>query len=300
MHLSIMTNEQLRALIAVVEHGSFRAAAAAMFKTQPTISASVRALEEEFGISLFDRGGYRPTLTTEGKAFFRQAKQVIKQASELEMLGHQLAKGDVATLSISLSAMCASPPGLDTIKNFCIKHPNMQLNINTEHLSGVLEQLQLEKSDLAIGPNIGLDESYDFVEITQLSMITVAAPGYLSVGEGREVPQKELRLLPHILISDTGSVAPFDHVNVLVGGRRWYVNDYQMKKTLLLSAMGWARIPLHIVEKELESGLLVPLKVENFTYQSQVPIYLIRLRLQPLSHLAKLFWDDMLASGASV
>lgn len=289
-----MKNEQLRAFIAVVEQGSFRAAASTLFKTQPTISASIKALEEQFGFTLFSREQYRPALTTEGKTFYRQAKLLIKQAAELEMLGHELAQHDAPTLSLSLSAMCALPPGIETIKQFCDKHPSMRLNINTEHLSGVLEQLQLETSDIAIGPDMGLDQRYEYVEISHINMITVIAPNSISINTRKTASQKEVRVFPHILISDSGSVAPFDHVNVLAGGQRWYVNDYQMKKTLLLSGMGWARIPRHMIEDELAQGLLLPLNIENFASQSRVPIYLIRMKHQPLNQLAKQFWDDML------
>jgi DNA-binding transcriptional LysR family regulator len=290
-----MKNEQLKAFIAVVEEGSFRAAATALFKAQPTISASVNALEVQFGIRLFNRNSYRPMLTTEGKAFYRQAKLLIKQVGELEMLGYELAKGEVPTLTLSLSAMCASPQGLDSIKQFCQKHPNMRLDISTENLSGVLERLQLEQSDLAIGPDFGLDHRHEYLEVTRVKMVTVAVPNYVVSNEG-VVLQQSLRSLPHILISDTGSIAPSDHVNVLSSGQRWYVNDFQMKKALLLSGMGWARIPEHMVEQELKVGALVRLRVENFNYESLEPIYLIRLKQAPLSQLAKLFWEEVVGS----
>jgi DNA-binding transcriptional LysR family regulator len=99
-------------------------------------------------------------------------------------------------------------------------------------------------------------------------------------------------------VADTGSRAPFDHINILPGGQRWFVKDYQVKKALLLAGMGWARIPLHMVEPELLRDELLPLQVENFASRSDVPIYLIRLRHSPLSELAMGFWNAMLASDA--
>ena len=63
-----MKLDQLRAFIAVVESGSFRAAAEAIHKTQPSVSAAVKALEEQYGIVLLDRDSYRPTLTAQGNA----------------------------------------------------------------------------------------------------------------------------------------------------------------------------------------------------------------------------------------
>ncbi|WP_421869269.1 LysR family transcriptional regulator [Motiliproteus sp.] len=289
-----MTNDQLRAFVAVVEQGSFRAAANHIHKTQPSVSAAVATLEQQFDFQLFSRDSYRPSLTTEGKTFYRQAKQLLGRVSELESLGHHLARGAVPSLSISLSAMCALPPGLERIRRFCDRQPQLQLNIATEHLSGVLEKLLNESADLAIGPHTGLDDRFEFVEISRLTMITVARPGFIDLAADATIPQHLLRKRPHILLSDTGSVAPFDHINVLPGGQRWYVSDYMMKKSLLLAGMGWARTPLHMVEAELKNGELTALKVENFNYRSQVPIYLIRLRDQARSGLAKEFWQQML------
>lgn len=289
-----MTNDQLRAFVAVVEQGSFRAAANHIHKTQPSVSAAVSTLEQQFEFQLFSRDSYRPSLTAEGKAFYRQAKQLLGRVSELEALGHHLARGTVPSLSISLSAMCALPPGLERIQRFCDRQPQLQLNITTEHLSGVLEKLLNESADLAIGPHTGLDDRFEFVEITRITMITVARPGFLDHPNDSAVPQALLRNRPHVLLSDTGSVAPFDHINVLPGGQRWYVGDYMMKKSLLLAGMGWARIPLHMVEPELDRGELEALNVESFNSRSQVPIYLIRLRDQARSGLAKELWQEML------
>ncbi|MFC6671076.1 LysR family transcriptional regulator [Marinobacterium aestuariivivens] len=294
-----MTNEQLRAFVAVVEQGSFRGAAVQIFKTQSTVSAAVRALEDEFGLRLLSRDSYRPALTTEGKAFYRQAKKLLGEVQVLENLGHHLARGEAPTLTLSLSAMCAIPLWLDAVRRFCSRSPGMRLNINTQHLSGVLEQLLREKADLAIGPRIGLDERFDFVGIGDIGMVTVAAPGYLEGGGERTIGQTELRNRPHILISDSGSLAPFDHVNVIPGGQRWYVGDYQMKKALMVAGLGWARIPDHMVDAELGNGLLVALEVENFNSRSRVPIYLIRRRDLPLSELAQAFWQEMTAESRS-
>lgn len=288
-----MTNEQLKAFVAVVEKGSFRSAANALFKTQPSISAAIKSLELQFEFCLFDRDHYRPVLTSKGKAFYTQAKKLLKQSSELETYAHQLANTEMPQLAISLSAMSAFPPVLDKIKTFWNRHPHMQLQLNTEHLSGVLEQIQLETSEIAIGPAVGIDQQYDVIEISQINMITVAAPGLFKRANNAIVSQQTLRNLPHILISDTGSMAPFDHINVINGGQPWYVNDYQMKKALIISAMGWARIPEHVVTSQLADGSLQKIQVENFNSQSTVPMYLIKLKRLSLSKLAKLFWDEM-------
>jgi len=291
-----MKNDQLRAFAAVVEQGSFRSAAEHMFKTQPTVSAAVQALEQQFGFQLFNRDGYRPTLTVEGKEFYLQAKQILASVQQLEKLGHQLSQGLTPSLSVCMSVICANPMILHKIKQACEFIADFKIDISGEHLHGVQEQLQLEKADLAIGPRYGLDDRHEFVEVAKVNTVTVAAPNAIQA-KGKIIRHQELYPYPHILIANP-NVSPNTaepHINVLNAGKRWYVNDYQMKKELLLAGMGWARIPQHMIELELERGQLIKLEVENFNSSSQVPVYLIKMRHQPMSLLADDFWKSMIS-----
>ncbi|MGH1441364.1 MAG: LysR family transcriptional regulator [Cellvibrionaceae bacterium] len=294
-----MNTDQLLAFVTVVEEGSFRSAASHLHKTQPTISAAINAIESKYEIVLFDREHYRPSLTKEGKILYRKAKSLLTKVSELDNLGYQLAQDAPPTISLTFSAMFSSPFVLDKVKAFCSAYPEVQVNINTEHLSGVLEQLQLKQADMAIGPRNGLDEGYEYIEISKISMVTVAVPGYFPLDDNGFVSQQLLRAKPHILTRDTGSMAPLEHMNLISGGQRWYVNDYQLKKALLIAGLGWARIPLHMVESQLRQNVLQTIKIEDFLYYSEVPMYLIRLRYQPMSELAKAFWEQMLPPVAN-
>ena len=55
-----MDTQKLRHLLAIVEHGTFSDAARAVHLTQPALSRSIRALEDELRAQLFDRGAARP------------------------------------------------------------------------------------------------------------------------------------------------------------------------------------------------------------------------------------------------
>ena len=291
-----MTLEQLRAFAAVVQHGTFRAAADQIHKTQSTISAAIQSLEREFEIQLLDRSQYRPVLTSEGKAFYKQTRQLLADSSALEQLGHQLTTGTPQQLSIALSAMGTFPAGLTAIRQFVKQIPDVSLNITTQHLSGLPEQLDTDKADLAIGPYTGLTQDYEFKEIFSVRLICVAAPGYIKEQTaGTTLSHKVMRQYPHILIADSGTRQIYDHINIIPGGLRWYADDYLVKKALLLARCGWARIPLHMVNHELRQGDLIPLQVENFANQSDVSICLIRKRDKTHSHLAIDLWEKFIA-----
>lgn len=291
-----MKLDQLRAFIAVVETGSFRSAAEAIHKTQPGISAAVKTLEAQYGILLFDRDSYRPTLTAEGHAFFQQSKKLISQAQQLENLGHDLAKGIEAPLHLCFSQMGLDDNCMERIKSFQKQYPDISLDISTDHLYGVQEALAKNKCEIAIGPRYGLDDRHAFIELNRINMITVVSPEVLAElnTSGAKVKQPQLYALPQILVTNTAAnSAENGHRYILPTGKRWYVNDFQTKKTMLIHGLGWARMPQYIIQSELEKGQLVPIDIENFTSQSQLSIFMIRLRHQTQSSQSNLFWEMM-------
>ena len=291
-----MKLDQLRAFIAVVETGSFRSAADAIHKTQPGISAAVKALEEQYGILLFDRNSYRPTLTSEGHAFFQQSKKLMSQVLQLENLGHDLAQGTEAPLQLCLSQMALDDDCMSRIKAFQHQHANIALDITTDHLYGVQEKLTKNKCEIAIGPRYGLDDRHAFIELNKITMMAVISPELLATlnTSDTKIKQQSLYAIPQILVNDTTANASENgHRYVLPTGKRWYVNDFQAKKTLLVHGLGWARMPKHCIQAELNNGQLVPIEVENFTSQNQLPIFMIRLRHQTQSSQANVFWEMM-------
>lgn len=291
-----MTNEQLRALISVIEHGSFRSAAKAIHKTQSTLSASVKTLEEELGLQLLNRSGYRPELTPQGKAFIVQATRVVHQFERLRVLGTQLAAGDDPSLAIVLSSICTLPPVLETLKKNILAFPQTNFSITTEHMSGVLEKLNEKSVELAIGPGGGIDHRHEYAQIGEVTMMTIATPDFLPMTDS-PIKQVDMRAHVHILVADSGSKNPTPHVNVIPGGKCWMVHDYACKKALILARLGWGRLPYHMIQHELDTGRLNPIQIEGIHNQQKVPIFIIRALERPPGPVAQHLWEQFRAAA---
>ena len=74
-----MTLMQMKYAIAVADTKSMNEAARSLFITQPSLSASVKELENEIGIELFKRTNRGITVTPEGEEFLGYARQVVEQ-----------------------------------------------------------------------------------------------------------------------------------------------------------------------------------------------------------------------------
>ncbi|WP_242044994.1 LysR family transcriptional regulator [Anabaena azotica] len=72
-----MKISQLRAVVAVAEHGNFSEAALDLQLTQPAISHAIATLEEELGIPLFARGRHGAVLTPAGERILHHARQAM-------------------------------------------------------------------------------------------------------------------------------------------------------------------------------------------------------------------------------
>ena len=79
-----MEPEQLRIFLAVAEHGSFTAAAKALFVSHSTTSRAVAALESELGLPLFLRQGRSVALTQAGETLKPEAERLLALMEEIK------------------------------------------------------------------------------------------------------------------------------------------------------------------------------------------------------------------------
>jgi len=103
-----MTLVQLRHVVSLAATGSFTASAREACLTQPALSRSIQALEDELGQPLFDRIGHRSELTAFGREIVRRARQLIVGADELVSCGRRMAEGHAGSLRVGLGSSPAA------------------------------------------------------------------------------------------------------------------------------------------------------------------------------------------------
>ncbi len=142
-----MTLAQLRHLVALARTGSFSKAAQAQFLTQPALSRSIRALEDELGMPLFDRIGRRIELTPFGQETLARAEQLLSDAEELKRGGQRLRQGDSGLLRVGMGsgpgAMLMSPLLLEAAR----ERPRLRVQVargGTDLLVQALRERRLD------------------------------------------------------------------------------------------------------------------------------------------------------------
>ena len=99
-----MTLVQLRHLIELATSGSFSQSAVKLHLTQPALSRSIKALEDELGQALFDRIGRKNELTAFGAHIVQRARVLVDEANELRQTSVQLQKGEIGQFRIGLGS----------------------------------------------------------------------------------------------------------------------------------------------------------------------------------------------------
>ena len=145
-----MTITQLKYTLAVAEHGNFTTASEKCFVTQPTLSMQVQKLEEELGVTIFNRSTKPLQVTEVGKKVLIQAKKIVEESSRMNdviseekgIIGGSLKVGVIPTVSPTLLPLF--------LNIFIKKHKNVELKIEEYNTDIISKKLEDNTIDCAI------------------------------------------------------------------------------------------------------------------------------------------------------
>ena len=142
-----MTLVQLRHLVELSACGSYSRAAEKLFITQPALSRSIRALEDELGLRLFDRVGRRSELTPFGRELVERARRLMSDAEDLRESGRRVANGQAGLARIGMGSGPAALLMTPVLLRMAREFPGVQLTIargGTGMLAQALRQRELD------------------------------------------------------------------------------------------------------------------------------------------------------------
>lgn len=145
-----MDLKQLLYYTAIVDEGSISAAAKKLHISQPPLSNQMKALENELGVQLFERGIRSITLTDAGKLMYTRAKAILDMTSSTKMEMNYL--GDQMGGTIRLGMVSSTSIGEIAIKlqEFCKRYPQVQYQIHEGNTYQMLDALKTNQIDLAL------------------------------------------------------------------------------------------------------------------------------------------------------
>ncbi|MFZ5442355.1 MAG: LysR family transcriptional regulator [Myxococcota bacterium] len=255
-----VTLDQARTLDAFAKEGTLQAAARRLHKGHPAVLYALKQLEQQTGLSLFDRSGYRTRLTPEGEAVLKHCRAMLEAERALEATCAVLHSGWEPVLKVVFDAIVPLDPFLEVVKRVRAESAPTRVMLSIDSLGGVESRFEAEQAQL---------------------MVTVLPP---QPGPGRKVhvlPQLRARLVAHrrhplaklrrvtrdelgrhVLLTVRGSdprlqlsTADLDIQSTV------HLSDFHAKKSAILGGIGFGWLPDWLIDKELRRGELKPLKL---------------------------------------
>ncbi len=145
-----MTLVQLRHLVSLAQSGSFTRSAESLFLTQPALSRSIRALEDELGQPLFDRVGRRSLLTPFGADAVQRARQLVFDADELAGSGRRTQAGRSGRVRLGLGSGPGAMLMTPLLKTMAKLHPTLQVEVARGHTDVLTRGLRDRELDVLV------------------------------------------------------------------------------------------------------------------------------------------------------
>ena len=143
-----MTIQQLRYVIAISETGSLNKAAEQLYVAQPSLTSSIKELEREMGITIFNRSGRGVSLTSDGVEFLSYARQVYQQYEKMMekygKIGAVKKKFGVSTQHYSFVVKAF----VEMVKNFDAR--KYEFALRETRTRNVIDDVSTQKSEIGI------------------------------------------------------------------------------------------------------------------------------------------------------
>jgi DNA-binding transcriptional LysR family regulator len=292
-----LTIDQLTVLQAIVETGSFRAAAARLNKSQPALSVSIKNLESEYGIEIFDRSTYRPKLTEQGRVILLASKSVLNAVQRMDQIGREL--GD---LKIETAITVAVDPLIDLnwielIALECARPAApVRLVLTKTLLDGSIKHLVNGTADLALAPAPTDPSAVEMIPIQEVKLVTSVSKRLLA-----EKHQADLDFLsqhPQIFVYENlnDESPPSQLPRALhTEGQKIYVPDHFTKLRMISAGIGWGRIST----SELAADKTLVAVPEKVSPSAQFKMCAMRAKHRGLGPIARQIWNVFEKKGIS-
>ena len=168
--------------VAIVEEGSISAAAKQLHISQPPLSAQLRHLEEELGVTLIERGARHVTPTAAGRALYERAKRLLLLADAARQEVSQIAGGVRGVVRLGTISSCGPALLTPAFAAFCAQHPALRFEVREGNTYQLLDLLRAGAIELAVLRTPFTDEGLTCHSLPPEPLCAVASPSLLRPG----------------------------------------------------------------------------------------------------------------------
>lgn len=263
--------------VAVVDTGSFTAAAVALGQTKAVVSFNIRQLENELGVTLLLRSTRRLTLTDAGRVFYQRGVELLNAAESLQDDVRASHVGLCGELRITSTPEYGAQVVVPALAAFGQDHPGLRIRhvASSQH-----NDLISERFDVAIRLGSLADSRYHAALISRFAIVPVATPEWLrahpvtslqSLAQAEWIIHERLNAPLRWQVTDASGRSETLEITTPA---RLSADSAQALMAFALAGCGVALLPLWLVQTALDSHRLVHLLPEyRFAQQGVYAVY---------------------------
>ena len=254
-----ITLEALEILDAIERKGSFAAAAESLFRVPSAITYSIRKLEEDLEVALFNRSGHRATLTEAGQELLQEGRHLLQAASELEARVKRVATGIETTLTIAISDIVRIEPLFKLLEAFYQLGFGTRIKVIQEVYGGNWDALIAGRTDISIGAP-GDGPSGGGLTIKPMGLmpfVFAVAPHHPLAALTEPLQNQDIVQYRSISAADSSRNLPPRTSGILTGQDVLTVANMHSKVEAQASGLGVGYMPQYLADEQVALGRLI-------------------------------------------
>lgn len=172
-----MNLKQLEYFLKVAETGSFSHASKDLFLAQPSLSQSIRNLEDELGVVLFDRGSRRTVLTPQGREFLSTARSILDAKNNYVRRITDFSGEVCGTITIGVPITRGSIILPKILPVFMQSYPNVRIQLEEDIAVRLEEKAASGEIDLCIISEPVLSRQLEKIVICKERILLITSRG---------------------------------------------------------------------------------------------------------------------------
>ncbi len=266
------TLDQWRFFCAVIEHGSYVAAANALNRSHSALNHAVRKLEDQIGLQLLQPQGRNVVPTEAGQVMARRARHLLEDALQIEGLARTIGQGWESRVRLVVEIAFPRELLSTVLSKFAPESQGTTVQVEDAVLFGAAEAIEKNHADLVVTPIVPSGKLGH--PLVQISLVPIAAPDHPLCLETSPITQAALALSLQISIADTASQPDQQEIGWLRAQQRWRMPNFEAARNLVLQGTGFAWLPLWMVREDLHTGRLGRIELADIP-ERQITLYLV-------------------------
>ncbi len=292
-----ITMQQMEAIIALVQEGSFSRAAKKMLLTQPALTKNIKNIEICLGVRVVNRSTSGISLTPEGKIIYEYARRIIKLRNDAGEKINQLHENTGGEIYIGASTIPATYILPRALSLFRKKNNDARVHVQTADSEEVMNMVLAGEVEIGLIGKEALNRKL-LAEPLWKDRLVLAVPRHHPWCQRKSITFEDLSQEPFV-IREKGSATR----DVL----ECYLKEHNAPaltqfnicsefgsseaiKEAIIAGLGVSILSLHAIKRELVQGLLREIKIAGLPDMERV-FYLIRQKQLDLKPVHKLFMD---------